>query len=110
MSLINSGSPNTDVYDNIEIDADKFIHGARQVRRTIAHEMGHYVHNVNWDNGVVGGRVSNPRFINLNSQFGGDGIYGYHGAIQNAGRYHVGYSGISNEMFGGHGAPNVSVA
>ena len=97
LNYTSTGSPSTDIYGNIKISGQKFIDGVGHVRRSIAHEMGHYINNVNWDNGLVGGKVSNPKWVNLNrSVFRGDGTYGYHGAIKNAGRYHVGLGAISD--------------
>lgn len=89
----------TDKFGNIKIGEGAFIGGHRAVREQISHEMGHYINNVNWDKGVVGGKVSNPKFINLNQQYGGDGIYGYHGAIKGAGKYHTGLKMISNNTY-----------
>lgn len=94
-----TGSPSTSVTGRITISGQKFIDGVGHVKRAIAHEMGHYVHNLNWDNGEVGGAISNLRFINLDrSMYNGDGIYGYNSAIMNVGRYHIGYSAISNGL------------
>ncbi|MDR2840905.1 MAG: hypothetical protein LBV75_06535 [Paludibacter sp.] len=89
----------TDVYGNIGIGEGAFVGGQKAVREQISHEMGHYINNVNWDNGIVGGKVSNPNFINTNASFGNDGTYGYYGAIKNAGQYHSGYSIISNNTY-----------
>jgi hypothetical protein len=90
---------NTDVYGKIKIGDGAFVGGHRAVREQISHEMGHYLNNVNWDKGIVGGKVTNPKFINLNSQYGGDGIYGYNGAIESTGKYHVGLKMISNGTY-----------
>ena len=48
---------------------------------------------------MVGGKVTNPKFINRNAQYGGDGIYGYNGAIESTGKYHVGLKMISNSTY-----------
>ncbi len=89
----------TDVYGNIKIGEGAFVGGHRAVRQQISHEMGHYIHNVNWDNGIVGGTVSDPGFINVDATYGGDGIYGYNHAIKSTGKYHTGFKMISQETY-----------
>ncbi len=97
LNFVASGSSKTTTTGRIKISGVKFQDGVGHVRRTIAHEMGHYINNINWDNGEVGGTISNPRWINLDrTKFLGDGTFGYNSAIKNAGRYHVGYRAISN--------------
>jgi RHS repeat-associated protein len=88
-------SPNTTPLGKISMVEKSFIEGPGSLRRSIAHEMGHYLFNVNWDN-KVGGSISNPKWINLDqTQYGGDGVFGYRNAINNWGKYHIGYDAIS---------------
>lgn len=71
-----------------------FAGGHNAVRGQISHEMGHYINNVNWDNGVVGGNVTNKNFINTNNNMyvtngQSDGMMGYHWSIGYSGKYHI---------------------
>jgi len=107
LNFTTTGSPSTSTTGTVKITGQKFIDGVGHVKRAIAHETGHWVHNLNWDGGKVGGTISSPKFINLDrSVFGGDGVYGYHTAIKKAGKYHIGYKAISN----GRGAFRVAPA
>lgn len=104
-------SPSTSVTGQITITGPSFIAGSSTVRRSIAHETGHYINNLNWDNKEVGSTISNPKFINLDRSFyGGDGIYGYRNAIINAGKYHVSLSAISIGSSNGLTSPFVKPA
>lgn len=61
------------------------------------HETGHYIDNIPWSNGPgSNNQFSTSGPINIDrTKYGGDGIYGYHNAIKNAGRYHIGYKTIA---------------
>ena len=62
--------------------------------------MWHYINNVNWDNGIVGVNVSDPKYINVDPTFnGGDGIHGYNAAIRGTGKYHVRLKYISKGSY-----------
>jgi RHS repeat-associated protein len=90
---------NTDLYGKIKIGEGAFVGGHNAVREQISHEMGHYLKNVNWDKKLIGGKVLNPTFINKSSQYGGDGIYGYNGAIEGAGKFHTGLKMVSSNTY-----------
>ena len=95
----NNGS--TSVYGDISIGKGAFLMGPQGVRQQICHEMGHYINNINWDEGKVGGTISDPKLINVQDKyFDGkrfDGVDGVYHSIENSGDYHIGYKILRNK-------------
>jgi len=86
----NGGSPVTNnMTGRIDIPIDVFKFGPDVLRVAMAHEAGHYINDIIWDNGKIGGKISNPGWKDMSAYYGNDGVQGYHYAIKNAGRYHI---------------------
>jgi hypothetical protein len=99
ISLSNNKTQVNSVTGKVEIGASKFLGGSGHVRRAIAHEHGHYYDDVVWLNNQVGGKALG-RWHDNSGYYGGDGLLGYHHAIENSGKYHIPLSALidSNQL------------
>lgn len=89
----------TDINGNIGIGKAAFLNEPGITRRTIAHEMGHYKFDRNWDDGKVGGTISDPKITNSTSIYRNDGLSGYNNSIREAGKYHIAPKYLKKNIF-----------
>jgi RHS repeat-associated protein len=73
----------------VHISEQRFLGGGVSVRRSIAHEHGHYVKNVVWQDGKVGGTAIDFK-SGKKAAFNGHGWDGYRETVRYSGRYHIG--------------------